>query len=169
VKALSNVARLSALPSAQNPLLVFLGVKNDKKTALFLVSSQANPAGQGKCSPKPSHCELLALKLGQRESLLVVDANGSPAIYNLQVSAIRLTPTSSEDAARKANDRISAAGRKILRRASRESIELHSVSYSSSTGTVSEHSVPNAWLQHLMLVTGGVQTWPVLEPAGAGH
>jgi hypothetical protein len=148
---------------------VFLGVKNDRRTAVFVVSSQANPAGQGKCSPKPNHCELLELKLGQGESFLVVDGNGNANIYNLHVSAVRLRAAPSPDAAKAANDRVSVAGRKIVRRASAQSIGLHSVSYSDATGTVSEHPVPRAWLEHLMLLTGGVQTWAVLEPVGASH
>jgi hypothetical protein len=161
---LQNVARLSPLPSAKNPLLVFLGVKDDRQTALFLVSAQANPAGEGRCRPGPKHCELLELKPGEQESLLVVNNRGGADIYNLQVSAIRLKSTSAVDVAKAANAHVSVAGRKIVRRASEQSIGLHSVSYSSVTGTLSQHPVPKAWLEHLMQLAGGIPAGVVLNP-----
>jgi len=46
-----DIARLSALPSADKPIVIFLGVKNDKKTATFLISSDATATGDGTCKP----------------------------------------------------------------------------------------------------------------------
>ena len=51
MKTLRDVARLTPLPSASNPFFVFLGVKEDGKTLVFLVSSDAKATGDGTCKP----------------------------------------------------------------------------------------------------------------------
>lgn len=128
-KKLKDVARLTPLPSATNPLLVFLGVKNDRRTAVFLVSSLASPTGQGTCTPKPTQCEFLSLKLGQAESLLTVNSHGGADIYNLGLTGVRLTPTRSADVASRADARVSNAGRKLFGRGGPLSLALRSLGF----------------------------------------
>jgi hypothetical protein len=159
-----SVPRLEPFPSPTNPLVLFLGVKNDRKTVVFLVSSQASPVGQGTCKPSKSHCELLSLKLGQRESFLVVNDRGGADIYNLAVTAIRLIPTAAADVAKAANSRVSAAGRTIADHVDPFSVGLHSLSYSVGTGTVSTHPVPAKWLQQLVHTLGALPAGVLLEP-----
>jgi hypothetical protein len=163
----TNVPRLEPFPSPMNPLVLFLGVKNDRKTVVFLVSSQANPVGQGTCKPSKTRCELLSVKLGQRESFLLANDRGGVDIYNLVVTAIRLTPTKAADVAKTANSRVSVAGQKIADHVDPFSVGLHSLSYSVNTGTVSTHQVPAKWLQHLLRSTGRTPPGVVLQPVSA--
>jgi hypothetical protein len=51
LKTYRDVARLSPLPTAENPFFVYTGVLKDGKTAVFLLSSDAVASGDGKCQP----------------------------------------------------------------------------------------------------------------------
>ena len=64
LSARNDVARLSPLPSAADPFFVFMGVLADGKTALFLVSSDAEATGDGTCKPTPENCERIELQAG---------------------------------------------------------------------------------------------------------
>jgi hypothetical protein len=94
---LRDITRLTPLPSG-SPFLVYLGVKTDRNTATFLVSSQAKPAGQGKCIPSARQCQFLDLKLNQQEAFLVVGASGHVDQYVLKLNAIRLKTTTASGA-----------------------------------------------------------------------
>ena len=63
-KSYSDLERLAPLPDADNPFLVFLGVLDDGKTAVFLVSSDATANGDGVCKPDPTSCETIEMKAG---------------------------------------------------------------------------------------------------------
>jgi hypothetical protein len=116
-----NAARFRAFPSTKNPLLVFLGVKNDARTAVFLVSPLAGPTGPGKCLPSARHCTFLDLKVGQRERIVATNRNQEIVHYRLIVKAVRMVPARSPKAAKAATARASAAGHKIAAAARRSS------------------------------------------------
>ena len=105
-----NVARLTPFPSAKNPILVFLGIKSDGRTAVFLASSRLWASGRGSCLPSSGKCEFLDLKAGQQERLLVVNAHGGLDEYTLRLSAVRMTPISSGAHSPPARARPSPAG-----------------------------------------------------------
>ena len=48
-----DVKRLQALPSNDEPVLIYLGVLKDNKTAVFLVDSGVVAQGDGTCKPSP--------------------------------------------------------------------------------------------------------------------
>jgi len=64
VSTLEDVKRLTPLPSDRRPYVVFLGVEEDGKTAVFLVNTdKVTPSGsEGECKPSPSDCSLLYLQ-----------------------------------------------------------------------------------------------------------
>ena len=160
-----NVERLSPFPSAKNPILVFLGVQSDRKTVVFLVSSLAAPAGQGKCTPSARQCEFLSMTAGQRELLLVRNASGGLNEYKLGVAAVHLVKTGSVTAARLSYTRESAAGNAIVAQALPYSEGLQEMSYSANTGLLSWHAAPAAWVRRWKRSTGGtVPTSVMLEP-----
>ena len=82
-----ELAPLTALPSASNPILIYLGLLKDGKTAAFLVSSDGTPQGDGTCKPSASVCQTLLMKAGDTEFL---DLNGDTgaAQYQLDVLSI---------------------------------------------------------------------------------
>jgi hypothetical protein len=59
-----NVRRLTALPNVADPALVYLGLKRDNKTAVFLVDEAATVQGDGRCLPSPQNCETVLLTVG---------------------------------------------------------------------------------------------------------
>jgi hypothetical protein len=133
-ETVNDVERLTPLPSTRNAFLVFLGIKNDRNTAEFLVSSHAKPAGQGKCIPSPSQCQLLALKVGQHEAFLVLSSHGRVYEYTLLLKNIGLKTTTSATVAQRAYASESQAGAAIVSRTRAHSIGLRSIAYSGHTG-----------------------------------
>jgi hypothetical protein len=59
-----NLRRLSALPDVAEPALVYLGLKRDNRTAVFLVDEAATIQGDGRCLPSPQNCETVLLTVG---------------------------------------------------------------------------------------------------------
>jgi len=91
-----TLRRLRALPSTLDPVVVFLRLDDDGKTAIFMLASGVQPTGDGKCLPDKRTCETIALKAGETEFLDIVDAEGKiTAQYQLDVVAIH-NPTVSE-------------------------------------------------------------------------
>jgi hypothetical protein len=77
----------SPLPSPGNPLLVYLGQAKGGQSA-FLVSSDAQPQGDGRCSPDRSICSTLYMKAGDTEFFDVTGPGGTVQ-YELEVLKLR--------------------------------------------------------------------------------
>jgi hypothetical protein len=107
-----NLPRLAALPSTDEPLLVYLGVTKDKDTAVFLVDSGVKAQGDGRCKPNPSTCETIHLSKGETEFFDVTDADGNVvAQYQLDLVDIKRKRATAAAAARQE----SKAGRRAVR------------------------------------------------------
>jgi hypothetical protein len=86
-KTRRSVDRLALLPSEDNPLLVFLGVTDDRKRALFLVDSELSQAGEGSCKPSLETCTFLYLRTDQdRNEHFFTDEEGTE--YTLRLLAV---------------------------------------------------------------------------------
>lgn len=77
----------SPLPSPTNPLLLYLG-KSKTGTAAFLVSSDAQPQGDGQCKPDKSICSTLYMRAGATEFFDVTGPTGTVQ-YELEVLSIK--------------------------------------------------------------------------------
>jgi hypothetical protein len=118
-----DVKRLQALPSNDDPVLIYLGVLDDKKTAVFMVDSGVVAQGDGTCKPSRSTCETLQIKEGETEFLDIApddgetteESAGAGAQYQLDVIKIRKTTTRNAKKAKRSIARVSKSGRKILR------------------------------------------------------
>ena len=111
-----NLPRLKALPGADDPMLVYLGVAEDEKTAIFLVDSMVQPQGDGTCVPSPASCQTIHLRVGETEFFDVIGEAGEVvAQYQLDLLKIRRSTTASATRARAARLQASKAGRKVLR------------------------------------------------------
>lgn len=82
-----DLVPLSPLSSASDPVLVFLGVQKDGKTAAFLVSSDASPQGDGHCSPSRSVCATLTVRAGDTVFIDVAASAGNVQ-YELDVKQV---------------------------------------------------------------------------------
>jgi hypothetical protein len=94
----SHVTRLDALPDSDNPLLVYLGVKDGGKAAVFMLDSSVTPQGDGECEPSPATCETLILREGETEFFDVLDAEGeSSAQFQLDLVDINTRHSSTRE------------------------------------------------------------------------
>jgi hypothetical protein len=107
-----SLERLQPLPSAEEPVLIYLGVLKDGKTAVFLVDHGVSAIGDGDCRPSPEECETVRLREGETEFFDVTDEAGQvTAQYQLDLVKIHNGTTAS--AARATAS--SKAGRRALK------------------------------------------------------
>jgi hypothetical protein len=115
VNTTDPLPRDSVIPSAQQPLLVELGVAHDGNHVLFAVQPGAVPTGPGTCTPGPIDCEILSLGQHQTEALSVAQGSAGPAQVALfAITSISATNYRSSAAARKVRRASSAVGRTVL-------------------------------------------------------
>jgi hypothetical protein len=83
-------ASFTMLPDDQKPAIVYLGISDDAKSAVFLISDPAfEAAGEGKCAPKAGPCQFVSLKLSDtndEETFTSIDGSVS---YELKLNNIR--------------------------------------------------------------------------------
>lgn len=70
----NDIRTLSPLPDTTNPFLVYTG-KNDSGAAVFIVSADVQPTGEGKCDPTPENCQTLTLGEGQTEDFKILTSS----------------------------------------------------------------------------------------------
>ena len=83
-----KVTRLEALPDSETPLLVYLGVKDGGKAAVFMLDSSVTPQGDGTCEPSPATCETLVLREGETEFFDVAGEDGTATGAQFQLDLI---------------------------------------------------------------------------------
>lgn len=111
-----SIKRLTALPKMSEPVLVYLGLKRDLRTAVFLVDANTMVVGDGKCVPSPVNCQNLELKKGQVAFIDVLDDEGtSTAQYELDFVKVLKKSTSDAAAAKASRRAVAKGGRDALR------------------------------------------------------
>jgi len=110
-----NLPRLKALPSAEDPILVYLGPGEDAKTAIFMVDEGVEAQGDGVCQPTPRDCETIHMRPGDTEFFDVKGEEGSVTEqFQLDVLKIKTSKASASKAAA-ARAKVSRAGLSVLR------------------------------------------------------
>jgi hypothetical protein len=138
-KTYSNVARLTPLPSSDNPFFVYLGLKDDQKTAIFLVDADAVPTGDGTCQPSEDVCEQIELKAGDVEFFDLQSGTAGVVQYQLELTSISKGKAATTASAARAHTRESKAGREYLRQiVSDDPTLLDAWDYSSRLGLLVE-------------------------------
>jgi hypothetical protein len=116
---LRDVARLSPLPSVTDPFFVYLGViqvkAKSEKRAVFIVSSDATPHGEGACHPTEQDCQTVELTVGETVFFDYTAPNGQVTQYELQLAGMRKTAVKAEAKAAAAFARHSVAGAELVR------------------------------------------------------
>jgi hypothetical protein len=116
-----SVTKLDPLPSAELPVLIYMGVLADGKTAEFLLDAGVKAIGDGECAPSPDACETIRLRVGETEFFDVVDESGAVTeqyqldllkIHNVKKGA---TPSRTKSAGLKSGPRRTEA-RSVSRR-----------------------------------------------------
>lgn len=111
----ANIARLSALPDNTNPVVIYLGVLSGTKTAVFLISSDVHPSGDGKCFPNARSCQTVHVPVGGSEFFDVFSANGSSRQYELDLTKVSFSRIHSKAAAEHSFLRVASGGASKLK------------------------------------------------------
>jgi hypothetical protein len=112
-----RLERFRALPSSENPVVVFMGVTTDGKSAVFLVSAASGTTGEGDCEPDDT-CTFLYMKAGDTQSFEAVDANDQVVTYKLRLLDTNVEETEAP-ASSSSSRRASTRAKRRARRAER--------------------------------------------------
>jgi hypothetical protein len=107
-KRYANLSRMSFLPNADVPALLFMGVPQDAKSALFFVHPTLSHAGEGVCIPSKANCNFLKLAIGREHFLSVNDYEFR--IKLLGIKRVKLSAERKQRAAQRKTSRRSARG-----------------------------------------------------------
>ncbi len=154
---LSNPPRLQVLPSTQNPVAQFLGVREDGRSALFLLNPAVSASGDGYCSPNPHSCQLITLRAGESEFLDAHSSTRGTVQYELDVLSVSQRHGSTT-VANKARRRESLAGRRML--GASKASALRGLLFSQDLGVVISRAAHSAKTAGARTATTGTVTPP---------
>jgi hypothetical protein len=108
-----TLSQFRSLPSSQDPVVVFMGVREDGETAIFLLSSAASSTGEGNCEPDDT-CTFLYMKAGDKQRIEAVNSNDEVVTYELVLLDIEVKrtdgPEKAESSSRSKRSKRSARG-----------------------------------------------------------
>jgi hypothetical protein len=90
----STIERLSVLPDEANPVVVYRGVEDGGKVAIFELTGDVVAEGDGTCAPTPEDCQYVKLRAGETEFITVSDTvtdageTATPVQYQLDLVKI---------------------------------------------------------------------------------
>jgi hypothetical protein len=94
-----TLSQFRSLPSSEDPVVVFMGVKEDGETAIFLLSSAASSTGEGNCEPDDT-CTFLYMKAGDEQRFEAVNDNDEVVTYELVLLDIDVKRTDGPEKAK---------------------------------------------------------------------
>jgi hypothetical protein len=114
LRAIEDVPRLTPLPNANHPIVVFLGMRRDRETAVFLVSTDVHVQGLGQCVPSQKDCEAIELRRGEAAFFDYTQSDGDVEQYELDLDTVTLHQTTSQAVAQRAYARASRVGKLLV-------------------------------------------------------
>ena len=162
-KTHNDVPRLTALPTSSSPIVVFVGVLKDGVTAVFLVTSEAVPHGEGSCKPDKNSCTYIYMKAGETETLDVPAGTAGLAQYELKVLRVHKTDAPPPPRRPCAPTRASPAPARDIIAA--QDNQLLTLRYSRLTGKLYPSGSPRAGLRPTFMATGALRA-PVPDRPG---
>ncbi|WP_028065451.1 hypothetical protein [Solirubrobacter soli] len=86
----STIERLSVLPDEKNPVIVYRGVVDNGKAAIFELTGEVEAEGDAKCSPTPEDCQYIKLRAGETEFLTIADTNDEATNAQFQLDLVKV-------------------------------------------------------------------------------
>jgi hypothetical protein len=83
-----NVKKLEPLPDDEDPLLIYMGLTDHGKKAVFLVDESLDATGDGDCKPHPSSCEKIELAKGETEFFDVIDDESGDIVAQYELDLV---------------------------------------------------------------------------------
>jgi hypothetical protein len=111
--AAKTVERLAVLPDDENPLVVYRGVEDGGKVAVFELTGTVVAIGDGKCEPNPDNCQILKLRAGETEFLTISDT-GDETDAQYQLSLLKINQKQTTEKASESEALKKSAGSKLL-------------------------------------------------------
>ena len=84
-----TVERLTVLPDEEAPVLIYRGVEDGGKVAIFELTGVVDAQGDGKCEPTPEECQYLKLRAGETEFITVTET-GTEADAQYQLDLVKI-------------------------------------------------------------------------------
>jgi hypothetical protein len=96
----TTLARLEPLPDGKSPVLVYEGVEDGGKVAVFMITGSVTAEGDGKCRPSPKDCATLRLRAGETEFITLTGTGDAETDgqYELDLVKIFAKRTAVDDA-----------------------------------------------------------------------
>lgn len=173
LERIEDVPRLTPLPRSEHPVAIFLGMRDDRATAVFMISTDVHVQGLGHCEPSQRLCEAIELGRGDVVFLDYTNADGTVTQYELELADVDRHETTDEEKARLAYAEASRKGRRLLRRIAATSSIAGFLRYSKRTGVVTARST--TYMERArrsaarraarpQATTGSTSSTPVLTP-----
>jgi hypothetical protein len=94
-----KLTEFRALPGSDNPVVVFMGVRPDAQTAVFLVSADASTTGEGTCKPSDTECTFLYMKKGDKQTIEATNVDRTITDYTLKLLDVSIKRTTAPNKA----------------------------------------------------------------------
>lgn len=174
LREIADVPRLTPLPNASKPVVIFLGMRKDLKRAVFMVSADVRARGDAVCVPSKRTCQAIELKTDGVAFLDVTADDGTVTQYELDLVKVTLHETTSKTVAQESYARTSRAGVAWLRRTAAMSAVSSVLRYSPETGVLSpvastfleRDGAPSAPASKAPQAAAGAARQTYLVPAG---
>ena len=142
---LTDVVRLAPLPAAESPELIYLGVLQGGKKAVFLFTNSVKVSNQTgsqlTCLPSADDCQIVELSPGQGMKLAPTANTALITSFIFEVMSIGATNYSSASAAKQARDAVSTAGQTLVPLSN--STELQTLRFDDKIGALVHQNAPS--------------------------
>lgn len=108
-----SIARLTPLGGVASPALLYLGVGEDRKRALFLRGPDATSIGDGRCVD--ADCRIVSLASGDSRIVDLHPAGSAPNQFELEVVSVKRDELARAGGAARARAKEHPDGREVLR------------------------------------------------------
>src|SRR5262245_43223926 len=85
--------KLEGLPDGTTPtgpLVIYTGLTDHGKKAVFLIDASLEPTGDGTCKPHPSSCETIELAAGETEFFDVIDPETGEVTAQYELDLVKI-------------------------------------------------------------------------------
>ncbi len=105
-KLKNNLSALSPLPSAKNPIIMYMGVSANSPSAVFLVDKNMIVTGEATCMPDKTQCRFLYMRTSSKRNEATFARKSDPdRKYKIKLLDIAITEISENNTTRTEDDK----------------------------------------------------------------
>ena len=99
IKDFKEIGLLDLLPSGDNPIVAFMGVKDGKTATFFIADPAFRAEGEGECAPDPDNCMFVSLTKDAGHDEETLSAQSGQVEYTLQLTDLHVHTVSKDEVA----------------------------------------------------------------------